>query len=329
MVHWIHLLVSIFFLPVLCSSQDTKFNAPLNYVVPHRSTGPELDGIIESNFWRDIKWSGRFQDIQGNNQPKPKYDTRFKAAYTDEALYIAARIEDPHIWANLKEKNTPIFRYDKNFEVFIDPDGDHCNYYELELNALNTIWELSLPFPYRNKGKPKNPDNMASMESAVSINGTLNDPADVDSFWTVEIKLPFEEFKKYNAHSIPPRPGDVWRVNFSRVQWDHITKDEKYIQAPGKKENNWVWSPQYEINMHAPEQWGYLYFDRADNKDEIIDNWMVEMELIKLIMKKKQVESSNLKIQEHLDGEIYSANHNGYQYFINTKNCFWTRIITE
>jgi hypothetical protein len=28
----------------------------------------------------------------------------------------------------------------------------------------------------------------------------------------------------------------------------------------GKKEDNWVWSPQGVIDMHRPEKWGYVQF---------------------------------------------------------------------
>ena len=48
----------------------------------------------------------------------------------------------------LTEHDSVIFQ-DNDFEVFIDPDGDNHNYYEIEINALNTEWDLRLPKPYR------------------------------------------------------------------------------------------------------------------------------------------------------------------------------------
>ena len=27
---------------------------------------------------------------------------------------------------------------------------------------------------------------------------------------------------------------------------------------PDQSENNWVWSPQWEVAMHKPEMWGYV-----------------------------------------------------------------------
>jgi hypothetical protein len=59
---------------------------------------------------------------------------------------------------------------------------------------------------------------------------------------------------------VPPRPRDLWRINFSRVQWDTDRVDGKYRRIEGRREHNWVWSPQGAINMHMPEHWGYLEF---------------------------------------------------------------------
>ena len=58
----------------------------------------------------------------------------------------------------------------------------------------------------------------------------------------------------------PPKPGETWRINFSRVQWRHEVVDGKYHKVPKTPEDNWVWAPQGAINMHIPEMWGYVTF---------------------------------------------------------------------
>jgi hypothetical protein len=63
----------------------------------------------------------------------------------------------------------------------------------------------------------------------------------------------------------PPKDGDRWRINFSRVEWDVDVKDGKYVKVEKRPEHNWVWSPQGVIDMHRPERWGYLQFStKAD-----------------------------------------------------------------
>ena len=46
--------------------------------------------------------------------------------------------------------------HDNDFEVFIDPNGDNHEYYEFEINALGTVWDLFLPKPYKDDGKAMN-----------------------------------------------------------------------------------------------------------------------------------------------------------------------------
>ena len=50
-----------------------------------------------------------------------------------------------------------------------------------------------------------------------------------------------------------PEIGEQWRINFSRVQWEHDLIDNRYYRKKKTvklRENNWVWSSQGVINMH-------------------------------------------------------------------------------
>jgi len=75
--------------------------------------------------------------------------------------------------------------------------------------------------------------------------------------------LPWKVLGELAYQPAPPRNGDQWRVNFSRVEWRHELADGKYRRVPGTKEDNWVWSPQGVIDMHRPETWGYVQFSTA------------------------------------------------------------------
>jgi hypothetical protein len=152
---------------------------------------------------------------------------------------------------------------DNDFELFINPNGDNHNYYEYEMNALNSIWELTLDKPYRDGGPPHLGDNIQGLRSAVHIDGTLNNPADTDRGWSVEIAIPWKGLARYaNAVHCPPLPGDQWRMNFSRVEWLIDIIDGKYRKIPKemRDEDNWIWSPQGVIDMHRPERWGFVQF---------------------------------------------------------------------
>ena len=201
-------------------------------------------------------------DIEGSRRPKPRLRTRAKMLWDDTYFYIAAQLNEPHVWGTLTKHDSIIF-LDNDFEVFIDPAGSNHNYGEFEINALNTGWDLLLKKPYRDGGPADIGWEIPGLKTAVHIDGTLNDPRDVDKGWSVEIAMPWAVLGKLSKQPAPPRNGDQWRVNYSRVEWRHEIKDGKYHKVPGCHEDNWVWSPQCVVDMHRPETWGYVQFSTA------------------------------------------------------------------
>lgn len=221
---------------------------PLSYECLRAAHPIRIDGKLDDAAWRNAPWTSDFIDIEGDSKPRPKYRTRVKMLWDDQYLYIAAELEEPDVKATLTERDSVIFK-DNDFEVFIKPLPDTASYYEFEINALNTGWDLFLPKPYRDDGKPDNSWDIEGLKTAIGVQGTLNRPQDKDKGWTVEMAYPLSAFASRQA--VPrPQAGTAWRINFSRVQWT----------AGQAKEDNWVWSPQGVIDMHVPAQWGYLHF---------------------------------------------------------------------
>lgn len=245
------------------SDDQVASPAPPQGYVCYRVASPiSIDGKLNEASWAAVPWSEAFEDIEGDKRPKPRHRTRMKMLWDDDALYIAAELEEPHVWATIRKHDEVIF-HDNDFEVFLDPDGDSHLYAELELNALNTTWDLLLPKPYKDGGKALNGWEIIGLQSAVHIDGTINDPRNVDNGWTVEIRWPFAGLKELTNVAVPPKDGDQWRINFSRVEWDVTAADGKYRKLEKRPEHNWVWSPQGVIDMHRPERWGYLQFSTA------------------------------------------------------------------
>lgn len=236
----------------------------------------QIDGSLSDPAWRDLPWTSDFVDITGEASCRPRYRTRVKMGWDERFFYVGAELEEPHVWGTIRERNAVMFE-DNDFEVFLDPDGDARNYYELEINVLGSLWELSLPKPYGEGGEPVLGTNIEGLLSAVFVRGTINDPTDTDEGWSVEIAFPWEALAPYNpGRPTPPQPGDLWRVNFSRVQWKHDVVKGKYVRIPPHgtplaeslnpeeqehPEDNWVWSPQGEVNMHLPLRWGEVVFE--------------------------------------------------------------------
>jgi hypothetical protein len=240
--------------------------APPEYVCRRAGSPVRIDGRLDDPAWRDADWTEVFGDIEGELKPEPRLRTRVQMLWDDRYLYIGAYLEEPHVWATLTERDSIIFQ-DNDFEVFIDPDGDTHDYYELEMNALNTVWDLLLIKPYRDGGPAVHSWDIQGLQTAVHVMGTLNDPSDTDKAWTLEIALPFAVLKECIPGK-PERPsaGDQWRINFSRVEYRLDTVKGKYVKVTDAgtgrplPEDNWTWAPQGVINIHYPEMWGYVQF---------------------------------------------------------------------
>jgi hypothetical protein len=243
---------------------------PRTYIIPRADQSIKIDGREDDPSWKKAPFTEDFIDIEGQKIPNQK--TRLKMLWDEEFLYIYAHLEEKHIWATLKNRDTIIF-YNNDFEVFVSPSNSNHNYGEIEINALNTVWDLLLDRPYNTKGNPIFNWNIQNLKSAVHIEGTLNNPKDTDQYWSVEMAIPMRALTELKrSPGGKPKIGEQWRINFSRVQWDHDLIDNRYYRKKenGKylRENNWVWSSQGVINMHLPEHWGYIEFAESPKMDQ-------------------------------------------------------------
>jgi hypothetical protein len=239
-----------------------NFIQPKIYSCLYSSIPPLLNGKLEGEGWEKAPWTEDFVDIEGDKRPNPRFRTRVKMLWDEKFFYVGAEMDEPHVNAALTEKNSFLF-HENDFEVFIDPDSDNHNYYEFEINALGTIWELTLKKPYRAGGPALNGTNLKGLKSSVHIDGTINDPSDTDRGWSVTIAFPWSGLKEYSGNmECPPVNGDQWRVNFSRVEWIYDILHGAYHKIPKemRPEDNWVWSPQGAVDMHRPSQWGVVEF---------------------------------------------------------------------
>lgn len=216
-------------------------------------TNLEINGDVRKAEWTNAEKSGRFVDMVTGEAGL--YDTRSAALWNDENLYIAFWAEEPFVSATQHERDSIVF-LENDLEVFID--GGDC-YYELEVNALNTIYEVFFIWKdaYKKGGRFDVPEfdvfkekamtfggdydrtgssfwwgrhprglrwafldyDMEGLQTAVKVDGRINDPAHIDKGWSLEIAIPWKSMTWLaNGRSLPPKPGDIWRIFFGRFQ---------------------------------------------------------------------------------------------------------------
>jgi len=264
------------------AAEHGEWSGRQRYVAHLASKRLTIDGRLDEPAWEAAASTAPFVDIEGEGHHEPRHQTTAKMLWDADYFYVGATLEEPHLWSTLTERDSVIFK-DNDFEVFIDPDGDTHQYYELEINALGTEWDLLLARPYRDGGPAINGFDTAGLRSAVALVGTINDPSDRDVGWSVEIAIPWSALAEIAGCPVPPRDGDVWWVNFSRVQWrlDVVASEggsgQSYVkrldgEGEALPEDNWVWSPQGVIAMHEPESWGLVLFAEDEaTKRKFID----------------------------------------------------------
>ena len=235
--------------------------SPRTYVCYKTKTPVIIDGKMDESSWENTDWTQLFVDIEGNKKPDPYFETRLKMLWDEKYFYFGAILEEPHVWATLTTRDAVIFK-DNDFEIFLDPDGDTHNYYELEVNAFETEWDLILIKPYHDQAKVAVDSwDIPGLITKVHVDGSLNDPSDIDKGWSVEIAIPWKALEEC-APNFHPQESEQWKVNFSRVQWEVEIIKNQYVKTDAP-EHNWVWSPQGLIYMHMPELWGIVQFTQA------------------------------------------------------------------
>lgn len=261
----------LFALPLLLSCNREHDPQPLildlpipkSYTIQKISAPIQIDGISSEMDWESAEWTDFFIDIEGNINPLPYFDTRVKMLWDDEFIYFYTEMEEEHIWGDLTERDAVIF-YNNDFEIFIKPNELQPTYAEFEVNALGTLWDLLLVRPYRRNGPVFDEWDVNDTQIGIHFNGTLNNPSDIDESWSLEMAIPIKPLMAIDRGNTL-EAGDHWRINFSRVQWQHDIVNgvyERKRDSTGNylRENNWVWTEQSAIAMHRPEHWGYLYF---------------------------------------------------------------------
>lgn len=257
----------------------------MSYIAYRTNEKITIDGRLDEKAWELAPKSPRYVDIITG---KPAlYDTRSAVLWDDEYLYIGFWIEEPFVRAELEERNSIIFT-ENDVEVFID-GGD--TYYEFEVNALNTIYEVFFIWKdaYKRGGKFDVPEfdlyerdvcsfggnhdrdgihfwkgshprglrwafrdwQFPGLKSAVHVDGKINDDTHVDKGWTVELAFPWEGMK-WLANGRSLPPQDGDEWRFQFARYQKLDALNGSV--------GWAWDPVGSNDNHKPERFTPITF---------------------------------------------------------------------
>jgi hypothetical protein len=102
-------------------------------------------------------------------------------------------------------------------ELFLKPAVERPGYYEFQVNAANTHFDLYLPEGNRpNGGTELVKKDVFTWKTNVVRRGTLDRRDDRDEGWSVEGKIPWLDLKHTGSR---PEPGDIWRLAVCRYNY--------------------------------------------------------------------------------------------------------------
>lgn len=202
-----------------------------------------IDGKLDEEAWKSAANTGPFVDV-GTGNPNTSFPVHgsAKVVWDDQNLYVGFVVKDPDLVGGFpKDAKDPHLWEKDTVEIMVDPDGDgdNADYYEIQINPQNLVFDTQYDGYNTPKKDPNGPfgheEWSAKLKSAVTLDGTLDKPGDKDGGYTVEAAIPWSSFSK--AKKAPPGPGDAWRMNLytmqnnSGVAWSPILGQGNFHKA--------------------------------------------------------------------------------------------------
>ncbi len=201
-----------------------------------------VDGKMDEPVWLRSPWTAWWTPPNGKDGAAPR--TRARFAWTESHLYVGVFSEDSDVWGTFTDRDSNTWEQEV-IELFIDADGDKKDYLELQVTPKNVVFDAKFE-KHRSDLAKARAWNMAGFETAVQVDGTLNERDDTDKSWTVEMAIPIAQVPGAKS---PAAHGNLWRFNMFR--WD-------FPKTGGQRAA--AFSPPVVPDFHALDKFGKLRF---------------------------------------------------------------------
>ena len=246
-------VIMLFLVPSQMNAQEIR-----EYIVKKTESIFEIDGRLDEAQWQAAALTERF--IHHEDGAATILSTQAKFLWDDKYFYIGFICEDPDVWATLENRDDHLWNGEV-VEILCDPDGDGLNYFEVQVNPLETILDLTLDKAYSAGGQADLDWNLDSIKARVWVEGTLNNLDSIDVQWQCEVALPFNElaFMGPTLH-FPPLNGEEWRILVTRYDYGRTGAQLKEVSA---------WNQTNSSSFHVPERFGRIFFSEEDVVSDI------------------------------------------------------------
>ena len=242
-----------------------------HYACQRATTTPAVDGDGGRDIWSTAVRTGRF--VNAGNGALAFLNTEAALLWDDTALYLTFWLEERDVWSTgaprqglVWQENTVevmVAGADALYSLSLSPAG--------QTEELLFIWkdaytrggrydvpDLDLavhkPAVAGGDGGPHHPRGMRWMfddwhlpelQTAVAVDGTLDERHQIDRSWTAQVALPWSGMTHLLDGPAPPQPGTQLRVALVRHQV--IDQRQSQYVVP------WSWHVPGEAGPFAPE----------------------------------------------------------------------------
>lgn len=236
-------------LPGAAALRDRPEDGLPGYAVVRKTADFQVDGEGSSENWMKAEWLDITLQESADDAPVP-LKTKAKVLYSETGIYFLFLCEDEKLTATIEEDFGPLYREDVA-EVFLWPDTLVPVYFEYEISPLN--YELAFLVPNIN-GKfqgwrPSRYEGRVRTRHATSIQGGEKKSHSAIKSWMAEVFIPYALLNPIVGKA--PRPGDKWRANLYRIDYD-------------KGYTSWTWqktTPKLRGSLHEFKKFGTLIFE--------------------------------------------------------------------
>lgn len=202
----------------------------------------QVNGRGDAEAWSKAPW----QEIKLRPGGAVKYQTRFKMLYSDQGIYVLFDAEDRVLTSSMQADFLHLWEEDV-FECFFWTDERYPLYFEYEISPLG--YELPILVPNLDgqiRGwRPWDYDEKKT-EKAVFVSGGEQKSEATVTGWRAEVFFPYTLFSPLT--NVPPKPGDTWRANFYRMDYDQ------------KARTQWDWA-RVGPSFHEFKKFGTVEFE--------------------------------------------------------------------
>lgn len=212
----------------------------------------KVDGIIDEDAWKKAElitdlWVGNVWDSDAKKVIPGHYEsqkTRAWLLYDDDYIYVAAQMDDTDVLGMTTVNESEFVEgIDDMFEIFFKPYRSKPGYYELHVLPQNVIRDIFIAKRGAGSYLRFEADYKSGMETAVQIQGTINNWRDEDKGWSVEVRIPMSAFKDSGGG---PVPGDKWQFLVSRYNYAYqLPLGSELVQMVGSDQINFHDYPNY------------------------------------------------------------------------------------